>query len=82
MRAEEDGILVSETPIGLWDGLEAKMVNETRSYSPDINRDVGCHSGIIKDSFGPPPMTQDGHSIHIDYVSSDVIPGRYGRNFQ
>ena len=82
MRAEEDSILVCETPIGLWDRLKPKMVNEIRSYSPDINRDVGCHSGIIKDSLGPPPMTQDGHFIHINYVSGDVIPGRYGRHLQ
>ena len=82
MRAEEYGIFVCKTPIGLWDRLEAKMIYETRSYSPDINRDVGCHSSIIKDSLGPPPMTEDGHSIHINYVSSDVIASRYGRHFE
>jgi len=81
MRAKEDGILECKTPFCLWDGLEAKMVNETGSYSPHIYRDVGCHCGVVKDSLGTPTMAHDCHSIHINYVSSDVATSRYCGNF-
>jgi hypothetical protein len=81
MRAKEDGILERKTPIGLWDRLEAEMVNETGSYSTHINWYVGCHCGIVKDSLGTPTMTHDCHSIHINYVSSDVIASRYCSHF-